>query len=356
MPEQVRAASLRDEDQVHMMRAKRRLVRDFLSSKEGNLENITVDYNLYEKLSSNPEHGFIIFKQDVLKEGLQGGQINLPVRRCGLSGRFICGWRGGFALLSANELSDDIQLLFGGAKAMKVTWLVAIKEEAAREGLAHEEHIVRLLNQHVEEVIVLDSDDEVDDGRPIGGLWRPSSARRNAIILFFEEMADDQEGPHLAKKLKLSEQEELPTTVSEQEDLEMAMAVSASLEGDTIESISDTLENNLSKLLPGAGARVLRVDAKQDKGELLPKMIALAQTNMSRYLTEPEDADALSRVGAEIAVSSVVSIWIGTELLGFAAYRVHEPERGGLADRKFTYLFELHKLSLRHISEPTRLM
>ena len=95
--------------------------------------------------------------------------------------------------MSANELSDDIQLLFGGAKAMKVTWLFAIKEEAAREGLAHEEHIVRLLNQHVEEVIVLDSDDEVDDGRPIG-LWRPSSARRNAIILFFEEMADDQEG------------------------------------------------------------------------------------------------------------------------------------------------------------------
>ena len=45
-----------------------------------------------------------------------------------------------FANLSANELSDDIQLLFGGAKAMKVTWLVAIKEEAAREGLAHEEH------------------------------------------------------------------------------------------------------------------------------------------------------------------------------------------------------------------------
>jgi hypothetical protein len=38
-----------------------------------------------------------------------------------------------------------------------------IKEEAAQEGLAHEEHIVRLLNQHVEEVIVLDSDDEVDD-------------------------------------------------------------------------------------------------------------------------------------------------------------------------------------------------
>ena len=69
------------------MRAKRRLVRDFLSSKEGNLENITVDYNLYEKLSSNPEHGFIIFKQDVLKEGLQGGQINLPVRRCDLTGR-----------------------------------------------------------------------------------------------------------------------------------------------------------------------------------------------------------------------------------------------------------------------------
>ena len=70
-------------------------MRDFLSSKEGNLENITVDYNLYEKLSSNPEHGFIIFKQDVLKEGLQGGQINLPVRRCDLTGRFICGWRGG---------------------------------------------------------------------------------------------------------------------------------------------------------------------------------------------------------------------------------------------------------------------
>jgi hypothetical protein len=43
-----------------------------------------------------------------------------------------------FANLSANELSDDIQLLFGGANAMKVTWLVAIKEEAAREGLAHE--------------------------------------------------------------------------------------------------------------------------------------------------------------------------------------------------------------------------
>ena len=77
---------------------------------------------------------------------------NLPVRRCDLTGRFICGWRGGgwrggiavggvasqFANLSANELSDDIQLLFGGANAMKVTWLVAIKEEAAREGLAHE--------------------------------------------------------------------------------------------------------------------------------------------------------------------------------------------------------------------------
>ena len=59
--------------------------------------------------------------------------------------------------------------LFGGAKAMKVTWLVAIKEEAAREGLAHEEHIVQLLNQHVEEVIVLDSDDEADDGGRASG-------------------------------------------------------------------------------------------------------------------------------------------------------------------------------------------
>ena len=194
MPEQVRAASLRDEDHLHMVRAKgqRRLVRDFLSSKEGNLQNITVDYNLYEKLARDPEHGFVIFKQDVLKEGLQGGQINLPVNRCNRTGRFICGWTSRF--LSANELSDDIQLLFGGAEAMKVTWLVAIKEEAAREGLAREEHIVQLLNQHVEEVIVLDSGDEADDGRPMPpiGLWRPSSARRNAIILFFDEMADEE--------------------------------------------------------------------------------------------------------------------------------------------------------------------
>jgi hypothetical protein len=30
-------------------------------------------------------------------------------------------------------------------------------------------------------------------------------------------------------------------------------------------------------------------------------------------------------------------------LLGFAAYRIHEPEHGGVADKKFTYLFELHK-------------
>ena len=171
MPEQVRAASLRDEDHLHMVRAKgqRRLVRDFLSSKEGNLQNITVDYNLYEKLARDEERGFITFKQDVLKEGLQGGQINLPVNRCKWTGRFICGWRGGSAFLSANELSDDIQLLFGGAKAMKVTWLVAIKEEAAREGLAREEHIVQLLNQHVEEVIVLDSDDEADDGGRASG-------------------------------------------------------------------------------------------------------------------------------------------------------------------------------------------
>ena len=245
-----------------MVRAKgqRRLVRDFLSSKEGNLQNITVDYNLYEKLARNPEHGFVTFKQDVLKEGLQGGQINLPVNRCNWTGRFICGWTSRF--LSANELSDDIQLLFGGAEAMKVTWLVAIKEEAAREGLAREEHIVQLLNQHVEEVIVLDSGDEADDGRPMPpiGLWRPSSARRNAIILFFDEMADEEgrggrasldtgvasagaassdagaatsssgHGTHLAKKLKLSQQEELQKTVSEQEGLEVAMALSASLE------------------------------------------------------------------------------------------------------------------------------
>ena len=165
MPEQVSAVSIRDqdEDQVHKMRAsgQRRLVRDFLSSNEGNLGNITVDYKLYEKLA--PQHGFIIFTKDVLEEGLRGGQINLPVSRCGLNDQFSCGWRGGFRLLSPDELSDDLQLLFGGAKAMIVTWLVAIKEEAAREGLAHEERIVRLLNQHVEEVIVLDSDDEVDD-------------------------------------------------------------------------------------------------------------------------------------------------------------------------------------------------
>ena len=125
--------------------------------------------------------------------------------------------------------------------------------------------------------------------------------------------------------------------VSEQEGLEVAMAISASLE-------VDPLENDLSKLLPGAGACVLRFDANQDKDELLAKMIALAQTNMSRYLTEPEEeADALSRVGAEIAASSVVSIEIGTALLGFAAYRIHEPEHGGVADKRFTYLFELHK-------------
>ena len=93
----------------------------------------------------------------------------------------------------------------------------------------------------------------------------------------------DEEGPHLAKKLKLSEQEEIQTTVSEQEDLEVAMAISASLEVDTLENMTDTLKNNLSELLPpGAGARVLRFDANQDKGELLAKMIALAQTNMSR--------------------------------------------------------------------------
>ena len=93
----------------------------------------------------------------------------------------------------------------------------------------------------------------------------------------------DEEGPHLAKKLKLSEQEEIQTTVSEQEDLEVAMAISASLEVDTLENMTDTLKNNLSELLPpGAGARVLRFDANQDKGKLLAKMIALAQTNMSR--------------------------------------------------------------------------
>ena len=346
MPEQVSAASVRDEDQVHLMRAakgqRRRLVRDFLSSKEGNLQNITVDYDLYEMLARDVEHGFTSFNKDVLKEGLQGGKINLPVRRCDLTGRFICGWRGGFAYLSPKELSDDLQLLFGGAKAMIFTWLVAIKEEAAREGLAHEEHIVRLLNQHVEEVIVLDSDDEVDDGRPIG-LWRPSSSGRNAIILFFEEKAD-AERPHLAKKLKDEHK-----GVSEQEDLEMALALSASLVESVTEDMSlvecvkvdRTLEENLSVLLPGA--RVLRVEADQDKGELLAKLIALAQNNMSIYLTEPEDADELSRVGAEIAASSVVSIEIGTALLGFAAYRIHEPEHGGVADKKFTYLFELHK-------------
>jgi hypothetical protein len=48
----------------------------------------------------------------------------------------------------------------------------------------------------------------------------------------------------------------------------------------------------------------------------------------SRYPTEPEEADELSRVGAEIAASSVVSIEIGTVLLGFAAYRIHDPEHG----------------------------
>jgi hypothetical protein len=41
-----------------------------------------------------------------------------------------------------------------------------------------------------------------------------------------------------------------------------------------------------------------------------------------------EEADELSRVGAEIAASSVVSIEIGTVLLGFAAYRIHDPEHG----------------------------
>ena len=331
---------------------------------------------------------------ELLKRGNAAKTLMTEAVRCKWTGRFICGWRGGFAFLSANELSDDIQLLFGGAEAMKVTWLVAIKEEAAREGLAREEHIVQLLNQHVEEVIVLDSGDEADDGRPMPpiGLWRPSSARRNAIILFFDEMADEEgrggrasldtgvasagaassdagaatsssgHGTHLAKKLKLSQQEELQRTVSEQEGLEVAMAlsasletvseqeglevsmaISASLEVDTLENMTDTLENDLSKLLPGAGACVLRFDANQDKGELLAKMIALAQTNMSRYLTEPEEADALSRVGAEIAASSVVSIEIGTALLGFAAYRIHEPEHGGVADKRFTYLFELHK-------------
>ena len=106
------------------------------------------------------------------------------------------------------------------------------------------------------------------------------------------------------------------------------------------ETIVGPLELFVKKI---PGARVLRVAADEDKGELLAKLIALAQNNMSIYLTEPEDADELSRVGAEIAASSVVSIEIGTALLGFAAYRIHEPEHGGVADKKFTYLFELHK-------------
>ena len=72
MPEQVRAASLRDEDHDHMVRAKgqRRLVRDFLSSKEGNLQNITVDYNLYEKLARDEERGFITFKPYINRTAL----------------------------------------------------------------------------------------------------------------------------------------------------------------------------------------------------------------------------------------------------------------------------------------------
>ena len=128
----------------------------------------------------------------------QGGQISLPLERDASTGNFLCGWREGFNLLTPQELTVDLRLLFGGAEAMIVTWYVAVKVEAAREGLAHEREVVQRLNQPIDDVIsLLESDDEEVFDRSVDtiGSYRPSSCARNAIILFFERLPSLKEPP-----------------------------------------------------------------------------------------------------------------------------------------------------------------
>ena len=195
MPEQVLAAPLLDQDQLLKAMARRhRLVVEFLSSEEGNLGNINVDRDLYKELA--PVHGFTAKVGGGWEE--QGGQISLPLERDASTGNFLVGWREGFNLLTPQELTVDLRLLFGGAEAMIVTWYVAVKVEAAREGLAHEREVVRRLNQPIDDVIsLLESDDEEVFDRSVDtiGSYRPSSCKQNAIILFFEPLPSLKEPP-----------------------------------------------------------------------------------------------------------------------------------------------------------------
>lgn len=216
MPEQVLAAPLLDQDQLLKAMTRRyRLVVEFLSSEEGNLGNINVDRDLYKELA--PVHGFTAKVGGGWEE--QGGQISLPVERDASNGNFLVGWREGFILLTPQELTVDLRLLFGGAEAMIVTWYVAVKVDAAREGLAHEGEVVRRLNQPIDDVIsLLESDDEEVFDRSVDtiGSYRPSNCK-NAIILFFEQQA--AECLHTAKKPRYQPDKD-PS--SEQEELDKA--------------------------------------------------------------------------------------------------------------------------------------
>ena len=58
-----------------------------------------------------------------------GELVELDCEQIGGENEWTAYWRRG--LLSSQELSDDIQNIFGGADAIVVTWLQGIKEEAA---------------------------------------------------------------------------------------------------------------------------------------------------------------------------------------------------------------------------------
>ena len=90
---------------------------------------------------------------------------------------------------------------------MIVTWYVAVKVEAAREGLAHEREVVQRLNQPIDDVIsLLESDDEEVFDRSVDtiGSYRPSSCKQNAIILFFEPLPSLKEPRSLQRMRVIS--------------------------------------------------------------------------------------------------------------------------------------------------------
>ena len=167
---------------------KKRFVVDWLVHPTCALSCIEAQREFYMGARVSRELAFLNVEPEWVMES---GKLELWTRQED-DGMWAVAWRD--ELISSVLLEQDLYLIFDRGPGMLVTWLQAMKEEAADAAALDERSLLAKLAKPVSDVITLLDDDEdvdpafadvfSDDGLDLG-LERPTGC--NSISLYFSE-------------------------------------------------------------------------------------------------------------------------------------------------------------------------